>query len=174
MLAGRAWEHLFWQGKLVYKVYDELFIRWIMETFTSNSWQGFLVDKKINPKYIVNLRIIGTLYALLAFMVIFSSSYLRKFKEALLLGCLGYIALIMSQFMASSFHIHSPFELALQFSIPLFLYVSLKHEVIPKGWITIIKISVAVTFISHGLYALYIFPIPESFPYHDTQLIECK
>ncbi len=163
LLLGRAWEHLFWRGKLLYKVYDESFIDWFMATFLNREWKGFLINNQINPAFVQTTHIIGICLLILTIYVLFIHRIPKRFHYFLFLIPLYYLPVFISQLAANSALINAPIELMIQFGMPIALFFSLDDRISIFRLQFFMKVVIAATFFSHGVFAIYLLPIPESF-----------
>jgi len=158
---GRAWQHLFWDAPLRALLWDESIMAKPVKLIIGMEWGAYL--KHPNADACIQGIIVG--FGVLYLLGLASAWYGkggRRTNFFLLAGSLSLIFLAMLYCKEKFLTAGQFFEYTLQFSSPMFLYALLKGFKIEE-LIIWMKIAIALTYISHGLYALGIYPIPGNF-----------
>jgi len=161
-LFGRAWQHLFWEtpyreffwnGKLMAKP-----IKWLFNM----SWNEYMT----NPTSDIVIEWIS--YSL-GFIFLITSVIIWFKKQLRLVNILVITSLILQlpyiwlHFLGYAFNILQLFELALQIGTPVALLLVLNQKITTKSLINYLAIIIAATYTAHGLYAMNVLPLPQSF-----------
>lgn len=163
VFAGRAYQHLFWDGPYRELFWDPFFMNWIIETFTDLTWAEYVthpMGDELFQKFITGQ---GVFYLICAVVAIFIRQLPKWTRWILILGAMNLIFLAMLYMKDKFYHFGQFFEYALQFGSPLFLYIFLKKEDLSKSLVFWMKVAVALTFTCHGLYAIGYYPTPGTF-----------
>ena len=158
---GRAYQCIFWDIPIRSLLWNENWMASIVSLLLGLSWEEYLKHSNANSTI---QGIVSTLgYILLVCAIIATVRFRRIFTKVAL-----YLSFLVLLFIALLYHLEKFqtagqfFEYTLQFATPLILWYYLKKGV-TKSWILFLKISIALTFISHGLYALGFYPVPANF-----------
>jgi len=162
VLVGQAWLHFSIGAPYRALLWDEGWMKPIVQ-FWGWNWSDYvqseLVDKAINRA----IKGIGIFFILCALIALFVK-YLSKWIVGILwVSVLILLLLAFLHFKERFFHVGQLFEYTLQFMCPLFL-MWLQPLKIPSSRLSLgIKLAIALTFISHGLYAIHFYPRPGNF-----------
>ena len=163
VFAGRAYQHLFWDGPYRELFWDPIFMKWGIETFTNLTWGEYVthpMGDELFQKFIIGQ---GVFYFICTIVAIFIRHLPKWTRWLLLLGALDLIFLALIYMKDKFYHFGQFFEYALQFGVPVFLYVFFKKESLSKQLIMWMKVAIALTFTCHGLYAIGYYPTPGTF-----------
>ena len=158
---GRGYQHLFWDAPYRALLWDESWMKGIVESLTSYSWEQFITSMEMDDRVQGSIRFSGLYYLLCGICVFF----VRKFnwlKYPIYIGVFLLVILASLYMKEKFFHIGQFFEYSLQFMSPLFLLWFLKKGMTPR-LLLVIKITIALTFTCHGLYAVGYYPRPGNF-----------
>ncbi len=163
LLAGRAWQHLFWDAPFRAFLWDEDLLQGIIEGFFGLSWHQYVTDTSNDVLIQNTIKATGVFYLLMAVLVAFIRPTMKKIGTLLCLtsGLLVILALLYCK--EKFFHVGQFFEYASQFAAPLFLYIVLFKKINIKYLSIGIKVAIALTFICHGLYAYGYYPRPGNY-----------
>lgn len=162
---GRAWQHWFWDIPIRSFFWDEELLKGVVETVFSLSWEDYVLSPTVETT-LENITFgLGFVYAALAIVtLIVKANHNKWLKSSLWLG--SFLLLLLAglywkeKFMSAGQFI----EYALQVTTPLFLYYALhnfsSNSPSFRFWM---RVSIALTFIGHGLYALGYYPVPGSY-----------
>ena len=166
---GRAYQCVFWDIPIRSILWNEAWMTSIVSNLFGLSWEEYLKHPKADSIIQHIVSIIGYLLLLTAGLVLIQ-------KKKLLTKLSLYLSFLILAFIAFLYHLEKFqtvgqfFEYSLQFMTPLMLWYYLKNGV-TKNWLTLLKISISLTFISHGLYALGFYPVPTNFVSMTIQIL---
>ncbi len=158
---GRAWQHLYWDAPYTALLWDEDWMRWLVEGILGISWQQYVSTSDGAIQLLV--RSIGTLYLLCGLGAIFIRQAAHLVKPLLYIGSFSLIVLAALYAKEKFFHLGQFFEYALQWSSPLLLIALWQKQTFTPKTILWVKIAIALTFTCHGLYAVGYYPRPVGF-----------
>ncbi len=163
LFAGRAWQHLFWDAPFRALLWDESWMKGIVETLLKTNWEDYITDNKFDYKIQAAIRGFGWFYLICALLVLLALR-LKKISEVFMfLGSLSLILLAGLYCKERFFSVGQFFEYSIQFSTPLILLMMVRNQRITPKMIYFLKIIIALTFICHGLYAVNYYPRPGRF-----------
>lgn len=151
---GRAWQHLYWDAPYRVLLWDEDWMKPIIEGIFGISWEDYVTNLNIDKGIQQFIRIAGGFYVLCAFAAIF----IQKFKKISIVllwigaGSLAFLAFLYAK--DRFFQIPQFLEYALQWSAPVFLIAFYKNETLTPKLVFWMKIATTLTFICHGMYAI--------------------
>lgn len=158
---GRAWQHLFRDAPFRALLWDESIMAKPVKFILGMEWGAYL--KHPNADTYIQAIIVG--FGVLYVLCLLSAWHGKGAKRSnffLIVGSFALTLLAMLYCKEKFLTAGQFFEYTLQFSSPIFLYALLKGVKIEE-LIIWMKIAIALTFVSHGLYALGIYPIPGHF-----------
>ena len=160
---GRAWQHIFWDAPYRSILWDEAWMSGILPLFSSISYEDFITNIEIDDQIQNGIKGIGWFYVVCALIAIFIKKIPKWASYILWFGSLSLMFLAFLYCKNKFFQWGQFWEYSLQFGAPLFLFFLYKKNKITKGIVFWMKVAIAVTFISHGLYALNYYPRPGHF-----------
>jgi len=160
---GRAWQHIVWDAPYRTLLWDEAWMSRILPLFSSISYENFISDIEIDDQIQNGIKTIGWFYIVCALVAIFIKKIPKWLSYILWLGSFSLIFLAFLYCKEKFFQWGQFWEYSLQFGTPLFLFFLYKKNKVTKEIIFWMKIAIAITFISHGLYALNYYPRPGNF-----------
>jgi len=167
---GRAWQHIVWDAPYRTMLWDEGWMSQILPIFSSMSYEDFITDIEIDDQIQNGIKAIGWFYMLCALVAVFIRRLPKWASYILWLGSLSLMFLAFLYCKEKFFQWGQFWEYSLQFGAPLFLFFLYNsiHKVtsshlVSKSLIFWMKVAIAITFISHGLYALNYYPRPGHF-----------
>lgn len=172
---GRAWQHLFWDAPYRTFFWDESLLKPFIENWFDMSWTTYATSPKTDSFVQGVIKGKGILYLLAAISTILITKVNKKiFQIPIFLGGVSLIILSVLLTKEKFYHIAQFFEHSIQFGTPfLFLYF-LKDNYNEAKALLILKVLVAVTFFSHGLYAFGAYPVPGKFVDMVIQIFGCS
>ena len=174
VFAGRAYQHLFWDAPYRELFWDPNYMQYLVEQFTDLKWNEYVThpDGDIWLQRFVLWQ--GAFYSVCTLVAIFIRKLPRWCRMFLILGALDLIFLAFLYQKDRFYHLGQFLEYSLQFGAPIFLYYSITAKKVSNNLILWMKIAAAVTFISHGLYAIGFYPRPGSFLTMTTNILGCS
>lgn len=163
ILAGRAYQHLFWDIPLRTFFWDEGLLKPLMESLTGSSWQELVTHATYDSFLLTLQNGIGIFYGIAAFASLFAEKLGKRLAWVLPLSSFFLFLLALLYFKERFFQVAQLFEYSSQIIAPLLLYFILYKKSAPTKVFYLTAILIAATFISHGLYALNAYPRPGSF-----------
>jgi hypothetical protein len=154
----------FWKGDTPFRVllWDEDLMTPILQKLGVD-WQTYATNP-LTECYINNFtNTISILF--LATAISFSLFFLKKEsifqKIVIAVGCIFYFLMVICYTKDNFFHIGQFFEYTMQLGVPLLLLLG--NTLPPNRYDFLLKISCALVFSCHGLYAIGYYPTPVSF-----------
>lgn len=160
---GRAWQHLYWDAPYRTLLWDEVWMKPIIQLFFSMEWEDYVTSMAIDRVIQHFIRATGAFYVLAALAAIFINQRRRIATAILWLGALSLLLLAALYSKEKFFHLGQFLEYVLQWSSPIFLIFLSKNQAISSRFLFGIKIAIAFTFVCHGLYAIDYYPRPGEF-----------
>ena len=161
---GRAWQHLFWDAPYRSFFWDEALLQPIVEGLFNTSWHEYVISEHTDWYIQGGIRINGLIYLIAAIATLFIHQKNRKWLQyPIFLGGLSLVILSLLMTKEKFYHIAQFFEHSIQFGLPFVLLYSFKEKSTYTTIVTTLKILIAVTFVSHGLYAFGFYPVPGKF-----------
>ncbi len=176
---GRAWQHLVWDAPYRVLLWDEAWMRSIIERFGGISWQVWTTDTTMDERIGWGIKIVGWAYlgiALLATLrywaMVKNKSFVKKLPKLEILATLNGCLLAALYCKDKWFHVGQFFEYALQIGAPLFFLYFPTHPEKKILWNGML-LATLLTFACHGLYALGYYPQPENFVTMTLNCLHC-
>ena len=163
LLAGRGWQHLFWDAPYRVLLWDENLMSPIVKGLFGWSWAGYSGSREIDRGIAMFIKGMGVFYLLSAILVIFIERWKTIGRFFLLLSGFSLIFLALLYSKDRFWQFGQFWEYSLQFGSPLFLYWYLSKEEWEPWLVRIMLIATALTFTCHGLYAIGFYPRPGLF-----------
>ncbi len=158
---GRAWQHLYWDAPYRALLWDENWLRAIVEGWFKTPWPTYVTSSDVAIQNLI--QGMGWFYAICSLAAIFIKKLPRIFVVLLITGSVGLIFLAALYSKEKFFHAGQFLEYALQWGSPLFLVVLLRAQSILPRLLFWMQMATAVTFVCHGLYAIDYYPRPVEF-----------
>ena len=169
---GRAYQCLFWDVPIRALLWNEEFMAAPIAFLLKVTWSEYLLHPDINSitQGIISSIGIGLLVG--CFTLVYTNHQrMRCMSSYFLLSLLVFIAFL---YHLKKFHTAGQFfEYTLQFMTPIIFWKILQRGATSR-WIILVKTSIALTFISHGLYALGFYPIPGNFVAMTINILNCS
>lgn len=160
---GRAYQYLFWNAPFRVILWDEDIMIPIVEGFFNTTWNDYATNLNVDLWIERSIHLNGWIYVLAALSCICINSKNGKwFKPVIGLGSILLFVLALLEMKDKFFHYAQFFEHSIQIGVPLLLIYFIQYPSVKK-LILALKILIALTFTSHGLYALGYYPIPGYF-----------
>lgn len=160
---GRAWQHLYWDAPYRVLLWDEDWIKPIVQGIFGMPWEDYVTSLSIDKGIQIFIRLTGVFYLICALAAIFIQRWKRVARILLWIGALSLIFLAALYCKDKFFHLGQFWEYTLQWSSPIFLILLAQNQIIGKRFLLWIRIAIALTFTCHGLYAIGYYPRPGDF-----------
>ncbi len=171
---GRAWQHLFWDAPYRSFFWDESLLKLVITGIFTISWKDYVTSSTTDNFIQGIIRSNGILYLIAALCVITINKTNKKIlKFPIILGGVSLIILAVLLTKEKFYHGAQFFEHSIQFGLPFVLLYGYKNFDQEK-LILVLKILIAVTFFSHGLYAFGFYPVPGTFVDMVIQIFGCS
>ena len=164
---GRAWQHIIWDAPYRTLLWDEDWMSGILPWLSSMTYEEFITSVDMDDRIQSWIKGTGWFYLLCAIVAIFIRRIPKILSHLLWLGGLSLVFLAFLYCKEKFFQWGQFWEYSLQFGAPFFLFYLWKEQKANERFIFVIKVAIAITFISHGLYALNYYPRPGNF----TQMV---
>lgn len=172
---GRAWQHLFWDAPFRSFFWDEALLKPIVESIFDIPWKEYVTSSTTDDFIQNSIRVNGVLY-LIAAIVSLTVNTVPKIWQKIPIYAGGISLILLSVLMAKEkfYHLGQFFEHSIQFSTPFVFILFAKDTISKERIILILKILIALTFFSHGLYAFGFYPVPGKFVDMVIQIFGCS
>ena len=161
---GRSWQHLFWDAPYRTILWDEVLLQPVIEGIFGISWNDYVISPVTD---MVIQRIIfftGVLYLLAAVATLLYEKVQNGFlKYVILFGGCNLVLLSILLTKEKFYHFAMFFEHSIQFGLPFVFVHYVKDGWVFKNIAIVLKVMVAIVFVSHGLYAVGYYPVPGEF-----------
>lgn len=162
VLLGRGWQHIFWDPPYRTLLWDENLLKPLVQKIFGMSWEQYVTNNTIDYNLQTSFKIIGVFLSLGAVFAIFINK-LKRISVVYLLCCAAWLLLLAIIYWKEYFwDIPQFIELTSQWMAPVIfvaLYKSFNRNI---DILRILRITLALTFCGHGLYALGFVPLPGS------------
>jgi hypothetical protein len=162
-LLGWAILHLFWDVSYRTFFWNQEWLGPIIENGLGMSWKNYVTDS--NFEQLINgfQKWIGLVLLVASAVCFKQEKRLRKAWPLLGFGSLTVAWTGFLSFVDTGFQIFQFAEFALQISAPLFLLALLFDKISRDRLLVWMKATIALTFVSHGLFAMNVLPVPGHF-----------
>lgn len=161
---GRAWQHLFWDAPLRTILWDEALMETTINVLFSISWFDYVTSSYADSVIQNIVEGFGVFYLIMAIITLVIKRQ-QKFLAVLYVWasvCLAFLAFLYCK--EKFYHSGQFLEYAIQVLSPIFFYRFLKtDQSISIKWLNVMKLTIALTFAAHGLYAFGFYPRPGVF-----------
>lgn len=127
------------------------------------TWKAYVTNPAYDQWIQGFIKGVGVFYLLCALSVWLLPRFKRLAGVLLFVGGISLILLAILEFKEKFYFLAQILEYALQCGSPFFLLFAFRKKALTPRLIWWMKIAVAVTFSSHGLYAVNYYPIPGNF-----------
>lgn len=158
---GRAWQHLFWDAPYRALLWDENWMKWIVEDIFKTPWGDYVYNSDSGIQ--IFTKMIGVFYIICALAAAMIKRWSRFSIILLYIGAFSLIFLAALYAKERFFHAGQFFEYTLQWGSPILLVVLHRRQILTQQVVFFVKIAIALTFICHGLYAIGYYPRPGGF-----------
>lgn len=175
---GRGYQYIFWDAPYRVILWSENLMEPIINIFY-NSWDDYAKDIRLTNIIQYFIKVQGIIFVFLAVFLLWKINLFNKFCFRLLYlyACLHIFLLSILNSLEHYGKIFSFLEHATQLSIPILFYILLQKkesteekELLVLKWA---KPAIAVTFLSHGIYALGFHPVPGRFVDMTILILDC-
>ncbi|MBN4061571.1 MAG: hypothetical protein COA57_06450 [Flavobacteriales bacterium] len=177
LFAGRAWQHIIWDAPFRALLWDEQLMKGIIEMAFGMNWQDYVSSGFVDRTIQNTIKGFGWFYVVCATCSLIINERRKWAGYVLLIGSVSLAFLAFLYCKEKSYRIGDFFEYAIQVASPIFLWLiifktqgaqnlaqSNTEKFLSKNKLKLLmKIAIALTFTSHGLYAIGYYPHPGSF-----------
>ncbi|MFZ1496405.1 MAG: hypothetical protein WAS72_05065 [Saprospiraceae bacterium] len=172
VLVGRGYQFIFWDAPYRALFFDEALLSPIIN-LTGSSWKDVVTNLEYDKAIEQFIRINGYFYLLSAAIVFLYDRVGVQWRKLLLLASVNLVILSIL-YCKEQFNTPAQFfEHSLQFGSPVLLYYLLRYKQADNRWQWLAVIFIALTFCSHGLYAINLYPIPVEFTNMTMAILHC-
>ncbi|MFK7809456.1 MAG: hypothetical protein AB8F74_16755 [Saprospiraceae bacterium] len=160
---GRAWQHLFWDAPFRVLLWDEGWMKSIVENVFGTPWDVYITSPIVDDCIQRVIFSFGIFYFLCALVALFITRLPKWSAKIILVGAAFLFALACLYCKEKFFSLGQLLEYSTQIISPVLLYFWIYPKWSAPRYRLIAKIAVALTFICHGLYAVNYYPRPGNF-----------
>ena len=160
VLVGRAWQHIFWDPPYRTVLWDEYLFKPVIQEIFGMKWEAYVTDLSIDRG--IQNSIIGIgFFFLIAAISCFLINYQRKvFTIIIAISSFLLFLLALAYWKEYFWDVPQLMEMTAQWMSPIiFLGVVYAFEKNINVF-RLVNITLGLTFIGHGLYAIGLFPLP--------------
>ena len=160
---GRAYQYLFWDAPYRAILWDQKLMEGIVNLF-GVQWQDYASSLVVDYNIQLSIKLTGVFYIIAAICSLFyNNKTQRDLKYIMLIG--GVLLIILAFLFCKERFYHSGqfFEYSIQFGLPFTLVFYCSDKFTHKKMVNLLKVLIAFTFVSHGLYALGYYATPGLF-----------
>ena len=163
LFAGRAWQHLFWDAPFRALLWDQSMMEGIVTALRGGTWQEYVTSE--NTDHIIRALIIGfgIFYSLMAILTLFVTARMKRIKWLYILSSIFLLSLAFLYSKEKFYHVGQFIEYTIQFLLPVIFIYAIQGKIQLSKLLLVLKISIALTFSAHGLYAIGFYPQPGVF-----------
>jgi hypothetical protein len=163
LLFARAWQHFFWNIPLRMIFWNESLLSPIVTNVFGMTWVDWASSPNVNLFISFITKTFGVFYLLMIPVVIKINQEFKMIRYTLPLTAAALFFLSFLYYMEKFFYLGMLIEHAIQFGLPLVLYVALFKNNFFQKYLLFFKVLIALTFVGHGLFAIGFYPLPGPF-----------
>jgi len=163
VFVGRAWQHIYWDAPYRVLLWDEDWMKLIIQGIFGMQWEEYVTSLTIDRGIQGFIRATGGFYIVCAFAAVFIRQWKQIAVAILYAGAGSLVILAILYCKDKFFHLGQFLEYTLQWSSPIFLILWYQQQEGSKRLLFVMKLAIALTFICHGLYAVGYYPRPGDF-----------
>lgn len=160
---GRAWQHWFWDAPFRTLLWDEAWMKGLVESLSAYRWSEYITSPAVDATIQMLIRAHGPFYLGIALIAIGLRRLPRWSSSLLLWGALSLLILATLYAKEKFFSLGQFLEYSLQFLVPVFLYCLYRQSLSHRQLLIWMKWAIVATFVCHGLYAVNYYPRPGYF-----------
>lgn len=160
---GRAWQHLFWDAPFRVLLWDEPWMKPIIEGLFQTPWDTYITSMAVDDGIQGTIYSFGIFYLICALISAFITQVPKWTAKIILAGATGLFFLACLYCKEKFFSVGQLLEYSIQIISPILLYLWVYPKVTAFNYRLIAKIAIALTFTCHGLYAVNYYPRPGNF-----------
>jgi hypothetical protein len=160
---GRAWQHLFWDAPLRVLLWDEAWMKPLVENVFKHSWDDYITSPATEEKILMASYAFGVFYFCCALIAAFIFEVPKWVAQLLKAGAFFLFLLACLYCKEKFFSMGQLLEYSCQIVSPLLLFYWVYPKVKASTYRLLAKVAIAFTFICHGLYAVNYYPRPGEF-----------
>lgn len=161
---GRAWQHLFWDAPYRTFFWDESLLKPVVENWLGINWTAYVTSPNTDNFIQVFIQCNGFLYLLAAICTLLITKFNKKlFRIPIFIGGISLVILSVLLTKEKFYHTAQFFEHSIQFGLPFVFLYTFRKNYKKSRMFFVLKVLIAVTFFSHGLYAFGAYPVPGKF-----------
>jgi len=161
---GRAYQHLFWDAPFRVLLWDEQLFKPIVQDVFGVNWNHFVSSTTVDSNIQYAIKTQGVFYLVAAIISLLIKVDSKRWMRIILyIGGMSLIFLAFLLFKDRGYQLTMFFEHSIQFGSVFALLYSLRKPK-SKKLLFYLKVLIALTFVSHGIYAMGIlYPLPSNF-----------
>ncbi len=160
---GRAWQHLFWDAPFRVLLWDEAWMKRIIEGIFNTPWEQYITSMAVDDGIQLTIYGFGIFYFVCALVAALIFKVPKWTAKVLLLGSTALFLLACLYCKEKFFSLGQLLEYSTQIISPLLLYFWVYPRWKAATYRLMAKVAIAFTFICHGLYAVNYYPRPGNF-----------
>lgn len=160
---GRGWQHFAFNPPYRVFLWNEDLLGFFINFMTPLTWQEYVASSFINNLVDQLIQIVGIFYLLMAFVTFFIKPWHKKLAKLYYLASFIMMGLAFTLYVDKGFHLGQFLEQSIQIMTPLFFVMIYLYNVKIQSLLNLIKLTIAFTFIGHGLFAVGFYPVPGNF-----------
>ncbi|WP_459209491.1 hypothetical protein [Aquimarina rhabdastrellae] len=171
---GRAWQHLFWDAPYRSFFWNENALKPVVEFVFQITWQEYATSTITDNFIQLLIQANGFLFLIAALVTFLFTKTKTIARPIIFLGGISLTILAILLTKEKFYHLAQFFEHSIQFGLPFVFLYYYKSSFNPNTFIFTLKILIAITFFSHGLYAFGFYPVPGKFIDMTINTLHCS
>lgn len=163
ILFGRAWQHIVWDAPLRAFFWDEGLLKGLVEGVFGIDWFDYVTSPNTDLFINTLTRSFGIFYLAMSVITLFINRGSRVMRVLYWFTSVLLALLAILYCKEKFYHTAQFFEYSIQFCSPILFYYLVAKKVTVEKLLLSLKITIAFTFISHGMYAFGYYPRPGVF-----------
>lgn len=161
---GRGMQMIIWNAPFRTFFWNETLLKPIVEKVFDTSWNNYATNTKVDDTIQLFIKLNGVvlLIASIASLLLYNTKK-RIYSYIIYTGVLVLFFLAILEFQEKFMQFPQLFEASLQVTTPIFFSLYILDKITNKKLLFYLKIMIAITFTSHGLYALGLYATPGNF-----------
>ena len=160
---GRAWQHFFFSGPYRELLWDEKGFSWYAKHLFGFEWSEWTTNLAVDKAVLLYDQFVTVILLAGVISVFFVTKKVALPRFIIKLGAFLILILALVYWKDRFYNLGQLFEQTIQITAPIFLVWWVLKEKNMSRFFLWLRIVIAMTFISHGLYAIGYYPLPGVF-----------
>lgn len=160
VLVGRAWQHIFWDPPYRTILWDESLFKPFVEKVIGLKWEKYVTDLDVDRTIQNSIIAIGIYFLVVAIACLFIQYKKKLISIMVLIASFLLVLLAIAYWKEFFWDLPQFVELIAQWMSPIIFLGTVYAFEKNINVFRLVNITLGLTFIGHGLYAVGLFPLP--------------